>query len=247
MEENSPKTKKAMVRQMFNNIAPRYDFLNHFLSLGIDRMWRRKAISVIKKHTHRHILDIASGTGDMAILAAAIHPQKIDCVDISEQMIGLQRKKISERKLQHLITPQVADAENLPFADNTFDIVMTAFGVRNFENLEKGLAEMHRVLNSNGMAVILEFSHPEKSPFRQIYQFYFSRILPRIGAMISKDKKAYSYLHDSVTVFPSGNHFTDILSEAGFKETRFVKLTFGIASVYTGIKQSSPKPLTKNQ
>jgi demethylmenaquinone methyltransferase/2-methoxy-6-polyprenyl-1,4-benzoquinol methylase len=230
--------KKEDVREMFNSIAPRYDFLNHFLSLGIDRLWRRKAIRIIKKHKHDKILDIATGTGDMAILAAGLKPEWIAGVDISSEMINIQKKKLAQRKLESLIRPQVADGENIPFESKSFDVVMTAFGVRNFENLEKGLSEMYRVLNENGMAVILEFSNPQKSPFKQLYNFYFTRILPWIGHKVSKDMKAYTYLPDSVSTFPSGGDFTALLEEAGFKNTRSIPLTFGIASIYTGEKRS---------
>lgn len=228
--------RKADVQQMFDSIAPKYDFLNHFLSLGIDRLWRRKAIRIIKKHSHDKILDVATGTGDMSILAAKLRPEMIAGVDISGQMINIQKQKLAKRKLTDLIKPQVADGENIPFEPETFDIVMTAFGVRNFENLEKGLDEMYRVLNKNGMAVILEFSSPQKSPFKQLYNFYFTKILPRIGSMVSKDMSAYTYLPDSVSTFPSGKDFTEILREAGFKNTRSIPLTFGIASIYTGEK-----------
>jgi len=228
--------KKADVRDMFDSIAPRYDFLNHFLSMGIDRLWRRKAIRIIGKHQHNKILDIATGTGDMAILASKLKPELIAGVDISSEMINVQKQKLAKRKLDHLIKPQVADGENIPFDTDTFDIVMTAFGVRNFENLEKGLQEMHRVLNDGGMALILEFSSPQKSPFKQLYNFYFTRILPRIGRLVSKDMRAYTYLPDSVSTFPSGNDFTEILEDAGFNNTRSIPLTFGIASIYTGEK-----------
>jgi len=228
--------KKADVRDMFDSIAPRYDFLNHFLSMGIDRFWRRKAIRIIGKHQHNKILDIATGTGDMAILASKLKPELIAGVDISSEMINVQKQKLAKRKLDHLIKPQVADGENIPFDTDTFDIVMTAFGVRNFENLEKGLQEMHRVLNDGGMALILEFSSPQKSPFKQLYNFYFTRILPRIGRLVSKDMRAYTYLPDSVSTFPSGNDFTEILEDAGFNNTRSIPLTFGIASIYTGEK-----------
>jgi len=228
--------RKADVRQMFDSIAPRYDFLNHFLSLGIDRLWRRRAIKIIKRHKHSKILDIATGTGDMAILASKLKPDLIAGVDISSEMINFQRKKLAKRKLENLIKPRVADGEELPFDTDTFDVVMTAFGVRNFENLEKGLIEMHRVLNANGMAVILEFSSPQKSPFKQLYNFYFTKILPRVGKIVSKDMKAYTYLPDSVSTFPSGNDFSKLLENAGFKNTKCVSLSFGIASIYTGEK-----------
>jgi len=228
--------RKDDVRQMFDSIAPKYDFLNHFLSLGIDRLWRRKAIKIIEKHEHGKILDIATGTGDMAILASKLKPEMIAGVDISSEMINFQQKKLAKRKLEHLIKPRVADGENIPFDADTFDIVMTAFGVRNFENLEKGLDEMYRVLNDKGMAVILEFSSPRKSPFKQLYNFYFTKILPRVGKVISKDMQAYTYLPDSVSTFPSGNDFIQILKDAGFKNTKCISLTFGIASIYVGKK-----------
>ncbi len=236
MKSKRKTAKKDDVREIFDSIAPRYDFLNHFLSLGIDRLWRRKAIRIIKKHKHNKILDIATGTGDMAILASGLKPGFIAGVDISNEMIGFQKKKLAKRNLEHLIKPQVADGEDIPFESGTFDIVMTAFGVRNFEDLEKGLNEMFRVLNENGMAVILEFSSPQKSPFKQIYNFYFTRILPWIGQKVSKDVKAYSYLPDSVSTFPTGKNFNALLDDAGFKNTRSIPLTFGIASIYTGEK-----------
>ena len=236
MKSNRKTAKKAEVRQMFDSIAPSYDFLNHFLSLGIDRLWRRKAISIIKQHRHNQILDIATGTGDMAILASRLKPELIAGVDISGEMIKLQRKKLVKRKLDHLIKPQVADGEDLPFNAGIFDVVMTAFGVRNFENLEKGLSEMYRVLNNNGMAVILEFSSPKGLFFKQLFKFYFSNILPWIGRNVSKDSKAYTYLPDSVNTFPSGNDFTQILMDAGFRNTRCIVLSFGIASIYVGEK-----------
>ena len=236
MKSKRQTAKKADVRDMFDSIAPRYDFLNHFLSMGIDRFWRRKAIRIIGKHQHNKILDIATGTGDMAILASKLKPELIAGVDISSEMINVQKQKLAKRKLDHLIKPQVADGENIPFDTDTFDIVMTAFGVRNFENLEKGLQEMHRVLNDGGMALILEFSSPQKSPFKQLYNFYFTRILPRVGRLVSKDMEAYTYLPDSVSTFPSGNDFTEILEDAGFNNTRSIPLTFGIASIYTGEK-----------
>ena len=236
MKSERKTARKADVKQMFDSIAPHYDFLNHFLSLGIDRLWRRKAINIIERHKHKRILDIATGTGDMAILASRLKPKLIAGVDISGEMIKLQRKKLMKRRLDHLIKPHVADGENLPFESGTFDVVMTAFGVRNFENLEKGLGEMHRVLDENGMAVILEFSSPKGLFFKQLFRFYFSNILPWIGRNVSKDAKAYTYLPDSVNTFPSGNNFTQILRDAGFKNTRCIVLSFGIASIYVGEK-----------
>jgi demethylmenaquinone methyltransferase/2-methoxy-6-polyprenyl-1,4-benzoquinol methylase len=228
--------KKEDVRDMFDSIAPKYDFLNRFLSMGIDQSWRRKAIRIIRKHKHDKILDIATGTGDMAILASKLKPEFIAGVDISSEMVNIQKKKLAKKKLENLIKPQVADGEDIPFEYDTFDVVMTAFGVRNFENLEKGLVEMHRVINQGGLVVILEFSNPQKSPFKQLYNFYFTKILPRIGRVVSKDMKAYTYLPDSVKTFPSGKDFTKLLDDAGFKNTRSLPLTLGIASIYTGEK-----------
>jgi len=221
---------------MFDNIAPSYDFLNHFLSLGIDRYWRRRVFNIMKTYPHQKILDVASGTGDMAILAAKLKPESIFGVDISNEMLNEQQKKLKARKLEHLIKLKIADAEELPFNPETFDIITTCFGVRNFENLDRGLNEMHRVLKKGGITIILEFSKPAKTPIRQLYQLYFTRILPFIGNKISKNSKAYTYLPESVGHFPSGNDFTDHLKKAGFANTTSRTLTFGIASIYTGQK-----------
>ncbi|QHL87280.1 bifunctional demethylmenaquinone methyltransferase/2-methoxy-6-polyprenyl-1,4-benzoquinol methylase UbiE [Nibribacter ruber] len=228
--------KKTQVANMFNSIAKRYDFLNHFLSAGIDILWRKKAVSLLEKAQPKHILDIATGTGDFALEAVRLKPQQITGIDISEGMLAVGREKIQKRGLSHLIQLHVGDSENIQFPDNHFDAITVAFGVRNFENLEKGLSEMYRVLKPGGMAVILEFSKPQTFPMKQGYNFYFKNILPLFGKLISKDNAAYTYLPESVQAFPDGNDFLAIFQRVGFKETKWHSLTFGISSIYTGVK-----------
>ncbi len=228
--------KKEQVAEMFNNISGKYDFLNHFLSLGIDILWRKKAIKLLKKDQPKLILDIATGTGDFAIEALALNPEKVIGVDISEGMLDMGRKKMIKKGLDKKIELQLGDSEGLLFDDNKFDAIIVSFGVRNFENLEKGLADMLRVLKKGGKVVILEFSRPAKFPFKQIYNFYFRSILPKIGKLISKDSAAYTYLPESVNAFPDGQNFLDVLEKVGFKNTECKSLTFGISSIYTGIK-----------
>ena len=228
--------KKEQIVGMFNAIARRYDFMNHFLSLGIDRYWRNKAINILNELPVKKILDIATGTADFAIKAARKTKAHVDGIDISENMLELGRKKIQKKKLQDSISLSVGDAESLQYPDKTFDAVIVAFGVRNFENLSLGLTEMYRVLNSNGTAIILEFSRPTKSPLKQIYSFYFKIVLPLFGKLISKDKSAYSYLPESVYNFPDGDTFICELKNAGFSNCQIKKLTFGIASIYIGRK-----------
>jgi demethylmenaquinone methyltransferase / 2-methoxy-6-polyprenyl-1,4-benzoquinol methylase len=237
IEDNSKNSKKEQVRNMFNNIASYYDFLNHFLSIGIDRHWRKFTIGLIKQMKHDNILDVATGTADLAIQAAKIHPKKIIGVDISDEMLEIGRKKIKSKNLEKLISLQNADSENLPFADESFDIAMAAFGVRNFEDLNKGISEMCRVLKSGGAIIVLEFSKPQIFPFKQIYLLYFQNILPFIGKIVSKNKTAYSYLPESVSLFPSGDEFLNVLKKNGLSETHFHQLTMGVASVYVGRKQ----------
>lgn len=232
--ENSGK--KEQVAKMFNNISRRYDFLNHFLSMGIDRLWRKTAIRLLKPVNPQAILDVATGTGDFAIAALRLNPQKITGVDISEGMLAIGRKKIAKLELSDRIELQQGDSENLQFADNTFDAVTVGFGVRNFEDLEKGLAEIRRVLKPDGTLVVLEFSRPRTFPMRQLYNFYFKNILPGLGRLISSDKSAYTYLPESVAVFPDGTDFERILGKVGFKETACKPQTFGISSIYTARK-----------
>lgn len=228
--------KKEQVAEMFDNISPKYDFLNHLLSLGIDKVWRRKAINFIKEDHPKHILDIATGTGDFAIQALKINPDKVTGVDISVGMLDMGRKKLKKMKLDDRIELLEGDSEGLQFADNTFDAVIVAFGVRNFENLENGLSDMLRVVKKGGKVVVLEFSKPKYFPFKQLYNFYFNSILPKIGRLVSKDSSAYTYLPDSVKSFPDGDNFLNVLKKVGYKETRCKTLTFGISSIYIGTK-----------
>lgn len=228
--------KKAQVAKMFDRISGRYDFLNHFLSLGIDIGWRKKAIRELESINPRKLLDVATGTGDFAIQALSLDPEKIIGVDISEGMLEVGRKKMRERKVDGRIEMKSGDSENLPFSDNTFDAVIVGFGVRNFENLERGLAEMFRVVRPGGKVVILEFSKPRSFPFKQIYNFYFKYILPKIGRWISSDTEAYTYLPESVEAFPDGEKFLGILDRLGYKNTSCKPLTFGISSLYIGSK-----------
>ncbi|MEO1652765.1 MAG: bifunctional demethylmenaquinone methyltransferase/2-methoxy-6-polyprenyl-1,4-benzoquinol methylase UbiE [Bacteroidota bacterium] len=230
--------KKEQVAQMFDNISPRYDFLNHFLSLGIDILWRKAAIRQLKEDSPKLILDVATGTADFAIEALALNPDKVIGVDISEGMLSLGRKKLKKRQLDKRIELQGGDSENLHFPDNYFDAVIVSFGVRNFENLEKGLENIHRVLKPNGSIVVLEFSKPRYFPIKQIYHFYFRFILPTIGKFISKDQAAYQYLPDSVKAFPDGPAFLKILEKIGFNNTQCKALTFGISSIYKAKKAS---------
>lgn len=233
-EENT--SKKEQVARMFDNISRRYDFLNHFLSLGIDRGWRKKAINLLRPLNPRQLLDVATGTGDFALQALSLNPEKITGVDISDGMLQVGRKKIQDRNVADKIVLQLADSENLPFEENKFDAVTVGFGVRNFEHLERGLEEIFRVLKPGGVAVILEFSRPRKFPFKQGYNFYFKFILPKIGRIVSSDKTAYTYLPESVEAFPDGEDFLRILRDVGFKQTQCKSLTFGISSIYTGTK-----------
>ncbi|HRO42569.1 MAG TPA: bifunctional demethylmenaquinone methyltransferase/2-methoxy-6-polyprenyl-1,4-benzoquinol methylase UbiE [Flavipsychrobacter sp.] len=228
--------KKAQVAEMFNNIAGKYDFLNHFLSLGIDKGWRKKAINEIATINPKRILDVATGTGDLAIAAVKTNPKEIIGVDIADQMLEVGRKKIVEQNLSEIISLRNGDSEALPFESNSFDAVTCAYGVRNFENLEAGLKEMSRVLRDGGKVAILEFSHPKAFPIKQLYQFYFRFILPVMGKILSKHSSAYTYLPESVKAFPEGKRFCEILKECGFKNPKARPLTFGITTLYTASK-----------
>lgn len=229
-------SKKEQIAAMFNGISGKYDFLNHFLSFGIDILWRKRAIQTLKKNQPKLILDIATGTGDFAIEALSLKPRKIIGIDISEGMLSVGRKKLIKRNLTNKIELLTGDSEALPFKDNLFDAIIVSFGVRNFENLEKGLSDMLRVLKPGGKLVILEFSKPKSFPFKQIYQFYFRWILPKIGKLISKDGAAYTYLPDSVEAFPDGDNFLNILNKIGFQKSQCTPLTLGISSIYSGSK-----------
>ncbi|MCB0588492.1 MAG: bifunctional demethylmenaquinone methyltransferase/2-methoxy-6-polyprenyl-1,4-benzoquinol methylase UbiE [Phaeodactylibacter sp.] len=229
--------KKSQVSRMFDRIAPYYDFLNRLLSAGIDTIWRKRAIRQLRGYNVQTLLDVATGTADVALEAARqLKPERIIGIDISKEMLDIGRSKISRRGLQSQIELQVGDSENLPFPDNTFDAVTVAFGVRNYENLEKGLAEMRRVLKNGGRLVVLEFSRPKIFPFKQLYNFYFANILPLIGRLTSKDPKAYRYLYESVQAFPDGDDFIKILEKTGYKSNQCIPQTLGICSIYTGEK-----------
>jgi demethylmenaquinone methyltransferase / 2-methoxy-6-polyprenyl-1,4-benzoquinol methylase len=233
-EENL--SKKEQVARMFDNISHRYDFLNHFLSLGIDKGWRKRAIRILAPSKPKLMLDVATGTGDFAIQALKLNPERIIGVDISEGMLEVGRKKMVAKGVSTIIEMVQADSENLPFEENKFDAVTVAFGVRNFEHLSKGLREIFRVMKPGALVVILEFSRPRRFPFKQVYNFYFKTILPKLGSWISRDKSAYSYLPESVEAFPDGDAFMAILKEVGFKNVSCELLTFGISSIYIAQK-----------
>lgn len=234
---NKQESKKSQVSTMFNNIAPWYDFLNHFLSLGIDISWRKQTIRALKELKPKIMLDVATGTGDLAIVAAKqLQPDKITGIDISDEMLEVGRNKLVKKQLTSTIELCAGDSENIEFDDNSFDAVTVAFGVRNFENLEKGLAEMLRVLRPGGKAAILEFSMPTLFPFKQLYNFYFKNFLPVIGRITSKDPKAYSYLYESVQAFPDGKRFVNLLKDLGFKTVESKQFTLGICSLYVATK-----------
>lgn len=235
----SPSTEN--IREMFNTISGQYDFLNHFLSFGIDRSWRRRVVREIQNRFSDRlltlkVLDVATGTGDLAIAIASLHPEQICAVDIAARMMEIGRVKVAARNLQETIIFSEAAAEELPFHDDTFDAVTVAFGVRNYEDLRKGLSEMRRVMKPGGSMLVLEFSHPATFPFKQLYSFYSRYIIPAVGRIVSKDRQAYAYLPESVAAFPSGTGFLQIMEECGLQNTRQISLTMGIASLYTGVK-----------
>jgi len=224
------------VASLFNSIANTYDFLNHVLSGGIDFYWRRCALKLLGNPFPKNILDVATGTGDFAIAAVKAGGKMIYGIDIAEKMLDIGKSKIQNKGLTDKIKLEIGKAEALKFEENSFDAAIVAFGVRNFENLEKGLLEMHRALKTGGKILVLEFSKPKAFPVKQIYFFYFKRILPLLGKLISKNDEAYRYLSNTVMQFPEGDGFLNILYSVGFKETAQSRLTFGIASVYIGIK-----------
>jgi demethylmenaquinone methyltransferase / 2-methoxy-6-polyprenyl-1,4-benzoquinol methylase len=235
--QNEQATKKEQVADMFNNISKTYDFLNHFLSLGIDIIWRKMAINELKQDKPQYILDVATGTGDFAFESLKIlNPKKIIGVDISKGMLDIADQKISKRNLSDKFEVRMGDSEKLLFDDNEFDAVTVAYGVRNFENLEKGLADIQRVLRPGGKAVVLEFSKPKVFPVKQLYNFYFNYVTPGIGKLFSKDARAYAYLPESVAAFPDGADFVALMDKVGFKNTKQRPLAFGICSIYTGVK-----------
>ncbi len=233
---STDKSKKEEVAEMFNNISHRYDFLNRFLSLGIDVGWRKKTVQAVATRNPQKILDVATGTADLAIALRKSGAKEIIGCDISVGMLHKGKEKVVRKGLEDLIQLQYGDSENLPFEDGSFDAVTVAFGVRNFEIPQKGLKEIHRVLKKGGRIHVLEFSKPQKFPIKQLYNFYFKTILPFCGRLISKDKSAYTYLPNSVKSFPHGEGFLQLLAECGFRSNSAKKLTFGIASLYIGEK-----------
>jgi demethylmenaquinone methyltransferase/2-methoxy-6-polyprenyl-1,4-benzoquinol methylase len=229
--------KKEQVAQMFDTISGNYDGLNRVISFGIDIKWRKKVLKLVSDKNPKTVLDIATGTGDLAILMTNTSAEKIIGLDISAGMLEVGRNKIKAKNLSDKIEMILADSENMPFEDNTFDAITVAFGVRNFENLEKGLAEILRVLKPNGIFVILETSVPDKTPYKQGYTFYSKNILPLIGKLFSKDNSAYQYLSESASVFPYGEALNNILRKIGFIEVKSMPQTFGVASIYSASKK----------
>lgn len=227
--------KTARVEQMFDAIAPRYDLLNRVLSLGIDQRWRTQAIRLLDADRPQRVLDVATGTADLAVKAERLlHPREVVGVDLSQEMLQVGRKKVEKLGLGGRITLERANAESLPFSDDVFDAAFVAFGVRNFEDLDAGLSEIARVVRPGGALVVLEFSHPRAFPIKQLYRFYARQILPRIGRALSRDDGAYQYLPDSVAAFPDGPAFLARVEAAGFRDLHWKPLTFGIASLYRG-------------
>jgi demethylmenaquinone methyltransferase/2-methoxy-6-polyprenyl-1,4-benzoquinol methylase len=234
---DSGQSKKEEVAQMFNNISANYDFLNHFLSLGIDHLWRKRAVKQLQKLQPKVLLDLATGTGDFAIACLKLKPEKIIGMDISSGMLEVGKQKMKKRAFDNIIDMQLGDSENMPFADHTFDAITVGFGVRNYENLEKGLGEMLRVLKPGGQAVILEFSKPKAFPIKQLFGFYSKVLIPLFGKYISKDERAYTYLPESVAAFPEGAAFVAVLQKVGYQTLEPIRLSGGIASIYIGTKK----------
>jgi len=229
-------SKKEEVAEMFKNISGKYDFLNHFLSMGIDHIWRRKAVNQLKEVRPKKILDLATGTGDFALALLKLNPDQIIGMDISSGMLEVGKKKMIHKKVDHIISMQLGDSEDMPFEDDYFDGLTVGFGVRNYENLEKGLSEMLRVLRPGGKAVILEFSKPKSFPIKQLFGFYSKRVIPVLGKTISKDSKAYEYLPESVAAFPEGEDFMNILKKVGYQKVSSKKVSGGIATIYMGYR-----------
>ncbi len=230
------KSKKEEVAEMFNNISKKYDFLNHFLSVGIDKIWRKKAVAQLKSIQPKRILDLATGTGDFAIALLKLNPTEIVGMDISEGMLEVGRQKMKKKGFDNIISMQLGDSENIPFEEGYFDGLTVGFGVRNYENLEKGLGDMLRVLRPGGKAVILEFSKPKKFPVKQYYKFHSKYLIPFFGKMVSKDNRAYTYLPDSILAFPEGKDFENILTKVGYKNVKSKMVSGGIATIYVGEK-----------
>ncbi|MBT8384810.1 MAG: bifunctional demethylmenaquinone methyltransferase/2-methoxy-6-polyprenyl-1,4-benzoquinol methylase UbiE [Bacteroidia bacterium] len=234
--KNSDLSKKEQVSEMFDNVSHNYDFLNRVMTLGIDMKWRKKVVQIIKDKKPETILDIATGTGDFAIMLSKLNPKKIVGLDLSKGMLEIGIEKIKKKNLDNLIEMVLGDSENLPFEDNSFDAITVGFGVRNFEDLDKGLQEIHRVLKPSGIFVVLETSQPDNYLIKKIFNFYSKYIIPTIGKLFSKDKKAYTYLPESAAAFPYGKMFNNILEKNGFNNATNKPLTFGAASIYTATK-----------
>ena len=235
--KNSEKGKKEQVAEMFDGIAGKYDFMNRFLSAGIDVRWRKKAIKILAKDNPAHVLDMATGTADMAIMACKLlKGTRITGIDLSEGMLEVGRKKVEKENLTGRIQLQLGDSEAIKFSENTFDAVMAAFGVRNFGNLEKGLSEMHRVMKPGAQLVILEFSKPEKRAIRGLYNIYMRLVAPTVARWFRQNREAYEYLQESADAFPERRNFVEILNKLGFTETGYKPLSLGICCIYTGRK-----------
>lgn len=235
--KNSTLGKKEQVTQMFDTISENYDGLNRVISFGIDVKWRKKVLQLVAQKNPKTILDIATGTGDLAILLSKTNAQKIIGLDLSAGMLEIGKKKVEEKNLQHKIEMVLGDSENIPFADNYFDAITVSFGIRNFETLEKGLSEILRVLKPNGIFIILETSVPTRFPYKQGYGFYTKYILPLIGKLFSKDNVAYGYLSESANNFPFGEKLNNILQKIGFIEVKHSPQTFGVATIYSASKK----------
>ena len=234
--KNSALSKKEQVSEMFDNVSHNYDFLNRVMTLGIDIKWRKKVVQIVKEKNPETILDIATGTGDFAIMLSKLNPKKIVGLDLSKGMLDIGIEKIKKKNLDNLIEMVLGDSENLPFDDNSFDAITVGFGVRNFEDLDKGLQEIYRVLKPNGIFVVLETSQPDNYLIKKLFNFYSKYIIPTIGKLFSKDKKAYTYLPESAAAFPYGKMFNNILEKNGFNNATNKPLTFGAASIYTATK-----------
>ena len=234
---NEDEKKSVQVERMFDNIAPAYDQLNHTLSWGIDKSWRKKAINWLKPFQPQRMMDVATGTGDFAIQACRVlNPKELIGTDISEGMMNVGRQKVKDAGLEGRISFAKEDCTALTFPDNRFDAITVAFGVRNFEDLDKGLREMHRVLDTNGKLVILELSEPDWFPMKQLYALYSKVVIPTLGKLLSKDRSAYTYLPQSIKAFPQGEVMKEIILKAGFSEANFKRLTLGICTLYTATK-----------
>lgn len=236
LKSNRRVYEQSYIRTLFDTIASRYDLLNHILSLGIDVLWRKRAIRLLQPYQPQHILDVATGTGDVAFEASRLKPQRIIGIDISSKMLEIGKAKVHARNLQSIISFEKGEAEQLRFESNSFDAVTVAFGVRNFSDLKKGLSEFYRVLRDGGIVVIVEFSKPRIFPIAQVYNWYSQRILPWLGGLISKNRSAYEYLPHSISEFPDSTEFCTLLTDVGFTDVQCHPQTFGIASIYVGMK-----------